>query len=117
MDTLEHFFYDCSSLTLLWNGLKAWWLNNLGFTFNLTCKEIIFGILNLNNDPFIDVMNYCILSAKTYIKDCKQRGKEANLYGLLKEMKQKLEIEILYYRITNVKDKHIQKWNDFLDLL
>ena len=116
-DTLEHFFYECRPVHLLWNGLKTWWLANLGCTFNLTSRDIIFGILNPNKDKYIYAFNYCILCVKVYIKQCKTSEDVPNLFDFLHFMKQKLEIEIMYYKMSNLRDADLEKWNVLLESL
>ena len=117
IDYLEHYFYTCNTLTLLWKGINQWWLNNFGCTFNLTPKDIIFGICNAYDDFIIEIINYCILNAKYYIVECRKNDKETNLYEFLRFIKQKLEIEMLYYKLKNTKEKEMTKWNMLYDSL
>ena len=43
-----HLFY-CKDSILFWKRLKEWMINNLGYGFELTVCEMIFGIPNTNN--------------------------------------------------------------------
>ena len=101
IDYLEHYFYDCTSLSIFWNGLKKWWLNNLECSFNLEAKDVLFGICNAFNDIMIDIIKYCILNAKQYIVNCRKGNKEPDLFDYLFFIKNRLEIEILYYKLNN----------------
>ena len=116
-DTLQHYFYLCRTLQPLWKSLSKWWLNNLGCTFNLSEKEILLGIDNVNSDDMIDSINYCILVVKSYIRECRQSGQAPNLYGCLHFIKQKIEIEFLYYKLSDMKERDLEKWKFLLDRL
>ena len=100
-DLLEHYFYECKELTLFWNGLAKWWLINLGCTFKLNAEYVIFGLNNEFKDETLDIVNYCILIAKSYIVECKKNSHKSNLYDYLRFLKHNLEIEILYCKLYN----------------
>ncbi len=101
LDLLEHYFFECKELTIFWNGLRKWWLNNLGCSFTLTAENVIFGLNNEYKDKMIDIIKYCILIAKFFIVKCKQNNYETSLYDYLRLLKNKLEIELLYCKLYN----------------
>ena len=60
-DNLEHYFYACDKVTLFWTRFSKWWKNVYGFAFQLSTLDILFGVLNENNDIIIVNFNYCTL--------------------------------------------------------
>ena len=114
---MEHYFYDCAYLSTFWNSLRRWWLSNLECSFNIKAIDVLFGICNAFNDTMIDIINYCILNAKSYITNCKKNNNEPNLFDYLFFIKNKLEIEILYHKLQNNERDVIEKWNTLYEAI
>lgn len=117
IDYLEHYFFSCESLDMFWKSLRRWWLISLQCTFDLTEQNIIFGVLNAYDDDIIHMINYCILYAKFYITRCRRNNQEICLYDFLRYIKNKLEIEILYYETSISKEKDLQKWKTLYNVI
>ena len=115
-DLLEHYFFECKKLNLFWNGLTKWWLNNLGCTFKLTAENVIFGLDNENKDKMIDIVNYCILIAKSFIAKCKKNDYEITLYEYMRLLKNNLEVELLHCKLYN-KESNYNKLQLLYDVL
>lgn len=109
VDYLEHFFYLCGNVNLLWKSIINWWKNMLGCTIMLCCNDVIFGISNGNEDPVIDVMNLTILYAKYYIHMRKSNNDDIFFPDFLLFVKQKLEVEKMYCEINNI-NTFDKKW-------
>ena len=66
-------------------------IGNLGYGFELTVCEIVFGIPNTNN-PDIRLLNFLILFRKLYINKCKSTKKQKKLFEFLNILKNKVNI-------------------------
>ena len=117
IEYLEHHFLECSTLSAFWNGIKNWWHVNLGCTFNLNAKDVIFGICNAYDNAIFEYINYFILMAKYYIMKCRKRELQIEVQDFIHYMKYKLEIEILHYSIAGMKEIELIKWKHLYNLL
>ena len=106
---LHHLFY-CKDIKLFWKRLKEWMISNLGYGFELTVCEIIFGILNSNN-PDIRLLNFVILFRKWYIYKCKSTKKQIFFFEFLNILKNKVNI-MTYIPLED--DLGIPPWLDML---
>ena len=86
-------------------------------TFDLKAEDVIFGLDNPNNDSFIDSINYSLLVAKMFIRNCKQENQEPELYDYLKFIKNKLDIELIYYRLEQCREHTLEKWTLLYEVL
>ena len=75
VDGVEHHLFHCTDGKLLM-------IDNLGYGFELTVCEIIFGIPNTNN-PDIKLVNFFILLGKWYINKCKSTEKQIYFFEFL----------------------------------
>ena len=66
-------------------------MNNLGYGFELTVCETIFGIPNTNN-PDIKLVNFLTLLGKWYINKCKSTEKQIYVFEFLTIHKNKVNI-------------------------
>ena len=66
-------------------------IDNLGYGFELTVCEIIFGIPNTNN-PDIKLVNFLTLLGKWYINECKSTEKNKYFFEFLTILKNKVNI-------------------------
>ena len=67
-DNIEHYFFECASVKQLWSELMRFIQQVYGIHFELRCLDIIFGIINDSNDDVLEVLNFCILQGKYFIK-------------------------------------------------
>ncbi len=96
-DTLEHYFVDCEKLKYFWSSFVKWWLNISKINLKLSTLDIVFGIPNENSDVIIDLANYCILLAKSFIYNMKKNLQECNFCEFLIHLKTILEYEKFSY--------------------
>ena len=110
-DTLQHYFFHCTHVSVFWNTFMGFWKRHTGFNFVLEERDVIFGVLNPFKYDHIDILNYCIIYAKFYIYQCKKDSKNICFFEFLILLKNK--IEILHY-ISIVNDtvtKFNKKWS------
>ena len=111
VDTLQHYFFYCTSVAEFWNAFMRFWRIQVGFSFALNELDVIFGVLNPFNYNQIDVLNYCIFYAKLYIYKCKSDVKNICLFEFLILLKNR--INTLHYLavMQNKENKFSIKWS------
>ena len=93
VDFPEHYFYQCQEVSRFWTILGTWWKSVLEIDINIQVQDVLFGILNYNDDIIIDILNFCIIYAKWYIYKCKIDGIQLFLPNFVQMLKDTLEIE------------------------
>ena len=93
VDYPEHYFYHCPDVSQFWTILGTWWKTVLEVDISIQVQDVLFGILNYNDDIIIDILNFCILYAKWYIYKCKTDGIHLFLPNYIKLLKDTLDIE------------------------
>ena len=73
-ESLEHYFYSCPYVKRFWKSFMNWWKTIYDCYIQLNVLDILFGIVNENNDNMIGCLNFCILLAKRYIKSVHENG-------------------------------------------
>ena len=111
IDTIQHYFCHCQPVNDFWFSFIRWWKNVYEFNFMLSVEEIIFGVLNPNNDSNIDVLNYCILIGKYYIYYTKKSGARIFLFNFLHMLKNKLQILHTMYCLKERESVFEKKWS------
>ncbi len=92
-ETLEHYFYHCEFVREFWNHLFIWWNGVSQCNLNLGAIDIIFGIMNEENDNMLSVLNYCIILAKKYIIDCRTKSLDCSFKNFRLKLRSRLLIE------------------------
>ena len=110
-DTIEHYFYQCPYVFMFWRSFCKWWKNVYGFSFLLKEEEVIFGIINENEDICFDVMNYCILIAKYYIYTVKTAGGKVCILNYIYMLKSMLNILKTMYYLQDKINVFEAKWS------
>ena len=110
-DTLEHYFYQCPTVFRFWKTFSNWWKRIYGFLFLLREMDIVFGVLNDNNDTCVDVMNYCILIGKYYISKAKNVDETVSFLNYLHILKNKMEVMKTRYCLKGKEDVFEEKWS------
>ena len=105
IDTLSHYFVDCESVRGLWNSLKACFLRTFEFCINFTVLDILLGIPNYDKNKDIDILNFVILFAKSYIYRSKTDEIAIDFDTFLVKLKTRMVIE--EYR-CNICHKHVE---------
>ena len=88
-----------------WNSLKAWFLRTFEFCINFTVLDILLGVPNYGKNKDIDILNFVILFAKSYIYSSKRNEMPIDFYKFLVKLKTRMVIE--EYR-CNIYDKHVE---------
>ena len=73
-----------------------WFKTSFQINRNFSVLEVLFGIINVDNDQFY-WLNFSILIAKYFISKCKQNVRAPCLAGFTKVLKSKLSIEKTIY--------------------
>ena len=93
VDGVEHHLFYCVDSKLFWKRVKEWMIGNLGFGFELTVCEVLFGIPNSNNAD-TKLLNFLILMGKWFINNCKVKEKPIYFIEYLSIIKDKVEAMI-----------------------
>ena len=80
-------------------------LRTFEFCINFTVLDILLGIRNPGKNKDIDILNFVILFAKSYIYSSKRDEMAIDFYTFLVKLKTRMVIE--EYR-CNVYDKHVE---------
>ncbi len=96
-ETLEHYFYECSTLTSFWNSFFKWWYSVCRIRIELHCLDIVLCIQNASKDSMLDNLNYCLLQAKMFIYDKRYEKKLCDFYEYQKRLKGILDCEKFSY--------------------
>ena len=99
------YFVECESVCGFWNSLKAWFLRTFEFCINFTVLDILLGIPNYGKNKDIDILNFVILCAKSYIYSSKRDEMAIDFYTFLVKLKTRMVIE--EYR-CNIYDKQVE---------
>ena len=110
VDTLEHYFIECSAIKIFWNSFKLWWRANFNFAINFGALDILLGIPNPNQLNEIRVLNFCILLAKAYVKKCKNKQQSIFFYEYQIELKERIVVEEYIYKLNNCEEKFNNDW-------
>ena len=95
VDGVEHHLFYCNKSRMFWTRLKEWMITNLGYGFELTVCEVIFGIPDTKN-PDINILNFLILMGKWYINKCRSKDNQIYFFEFLTILKNK--VDIMTYR-------------------
>lgn len=116
VDSLNHFFYHCSSVKPFWSALCTWATRQINIQLeNIQLCEYMLGIPQEN--PQSKVLNFIILSCKFYIYRQKlyHEGK-TDLTAFLRELRAKLKIE-KYICVLEGKADKFNRWRSILNAL
>ena len=72
---------------------EMFWDNVFHCRIKLHCSDIIFGIMNTNNIPMFDNLNFCILLVKQYIRKCHSENIEHSIDSFLLGLYERLKVE------------------------
>ena len=111
-DTLEHYFSECKKVKPFWSWFRRWINSIYGCNIMYCTLDIIFGIPNLNESTMLDVINFCILLAKYFIKKCKYSNVDIIEVKYKSLLKERLSVEKLLLTEENRENVFYQKWED-----
>ncbi len=107
-DTIEHYFYACTSVQNFWVELENWWNNNNTCPVVLTQTHVIFGIYY--DLKYFECINYIILFAKMFIYKRKLNKCQVLFKEFKKVLKNRLDIEKTIYASNNNIPCFNKKW-------
>lgn len=114
VDNIEHYFYECKQTKPLWRNLFDLWITVYQTNIPLTILDIIFGLENINEDPLIDFINFCILLMKKYIFDTKLAEKNCNFKSFINILKKRTEMEKYLHQIADNQANLNEHWETLL---
>lgn len=116
-DTIEHYFYTCSTLKGLWQSIFDLIFNIFHVRIKLSLYDIIFGIKNLAGDCILNVINFIILVAKSFIYNCERNDNNIDFILYCKDLKFKVDtLKVIMYR-NNKMTEFDDTWNILLNYL
>ena len=92
IDTIEHFFAQCSYNRVFWQGVSTLVQRALDINIKLYDLDIIFGLPG--EEDVFQIINFCILYGKKYIFDCRINDNIASIDRFESKLKNRLEVEI-----------------------
>ena len=72
VDDIEHYFIECEYVQYFWRAFSNWWSDTTEVGFQLQTQEKLFGVLNLDNDELLNVLNYMLIFIKWYFTSVNQ---------------------------------------------
>ena len=109
-DTIEHLFVKCQKVMPFWNSFNQWFQNKMEININLHTLDILFGIINLNEDDILNTLNFCILFAKSFIYDCYKTDKECAFALFKHKLKSRLDTECVIMKLRGNENMFHTKW-------
>ena len=95
-DNLEHFFFYCPISIVFWKQFTNWLCTSLYVSKKLSVLDVLFGLINVNNDEFY-WLNFAILIGKYFISKCKRNKSELNFQYYINMLKNRISIDKLIY--------------------
>ena len=92
IDTIEHFFAQCSYNRVFWQGVSTLVQRALDINIKLYDLDIIFGLPG--EEDVFQIINFCILYGKKYIFDCRINDNIVSINRFESKLKDRLEVEI-----------------------
>jgi hypothetical protein len=117
VDSLEHFFYHCNTVTKLWSDLMDLINNTYSVQFKLGCLDVLFGITNVYNESILSVLNFCILQCKMFIRIKKLEEEHIVFIDFEKYLLYRLEIERFLLKIDGRYHDFGDKWGPLYDAI
>ena len=102
LDTVEHFFYYCEKVQVVWSSLKELNINILKLNCQLTVLEILFGIPSTS--LLHKVLNLLILVGKQCIYLTKKNEKNITLKIFINLLKKQIECEMYLIALNKGKN-------------
>ena len=103
VDTVEHFFYYCEEVQVIWSSLRDLNVNILKSDCQFAVLEVLFGISSttlLNK-----VLNLLILLGKQCIYLTKKCGKNITLKSFINLIKRQIQSEMYLISLSRMKNR------------
>jgi hypothetical protein len=117
VDDIEHYLVACPQTLHFWNTVFEWWKTTFQSFIATDTYDIIFGMINENDDNFILHFNFILLHGCHYVYRCKKATKEMCVYNFLLECKNKLIIEQELMISKQKIEKFEKKWGSLLQAM
>jgi len=91
IDTLEHYFYECTEIRQFWKNVGQWISDTLEIKYDFTICEVLLGI-PICDDPIFKNFNFIILLGKWFISQKKYLNEQITLFEFLLIVKNKLQL-------------------------
>jgi hypothetical protein len=117
IDEIEHFLVACPQTLQFWNTLFTWWKSSFQTFIHTDTYDIIFGLVNENEDVFIDQFNFMLLQGTYYIYKSKIAKTTIEFYEYLLHCKNKLILEKELMADKQKSEHFERKWQDLLSAL
>ena len=117
IDTLEHYFTECIGVEMFWEAVKNWFTYHFEFRINFSPLDILFGIPNIGNNNELTALNFVILFAKSFIKQCKVNESHVNFPAFIKKLKERMATEKYIHVLNDTLIEFATKWETLFDSL
>jgi len=113
IETITHLYWACPTTRRLWERLKLFVLESMGFTLELEPLELLLGVSKLTPDEGpTDIIYLLSLITKSYIHACKCKNIFPNDNGLISKIKyiKNMELAIATKKGVAATLNHYRKW-------
>ena len=117
IDSLQHYFVECTTVALFWKYLKTWCRFNFDFAIAFGPLDILLGIPNHDENNELNILNFIIIFGKSYIKACKNKEKPLEFYNFQVCLKERMNIEERIHISNHNEIKFENKWSKLMDSL
>ena len=93
IDDITHYFVLCDSVKTFWQEVFNWWYNLSGTIVSVEIYEILFGVFIFNEDDFLNMLNFVLITAKWFIYRCKKENLNMFINNFLLYLEQTIDIE------------------------
>ena len=114
-DTIIHYFIGCCGLEQFWESFMTWWKSITECNTILNEFIVLFGTNTPTREA--EIFNNCIITAKIYIYEQKNKEKAVDFYSFLPYLKNKVIASKDYNKSISKKEEFSKKWNLLLDNL
>ena len=108
-ENLEHLFCKCGEVIKLWENVRQWISNKLGFNLIITKLVKILGYLT--NDENFWALNLILMVTRKYIFWCSKNGFMLNIYFLQKEIQKTFLEQETLSRVNLRFDQFNRRWD------
>ena len=116
IDDIVHYFVQCKTVINFWTEVFNWWQKISETVIHVEICEILFGILNPNEDTTMNVLNVILTTAKWFIYQCKKGENNIFFVNYLVYLRHTFEVEkYIEYKNGN-KTEFDYKWTLLCDL-
>lgn len=118
-ETITHLYWECLTNRRLWERLKVFLKNTMGYDLELNPVVCLLGISNNKNYKYLpQQIQFCLIIMKLYIHDCKCQETFPVFSGFINKIKWFIQIErSIEIREKGEGKKVKEKWGEVLNYL